>query len=741
MPSKTQKFGLCLLALVLMASSLTASDALAQQKKRPVKKKAGPAAKRLAVIRGFPKWVTDVAISPDGKTAAAGSLGVVKLIDVPSKRVTATLKSRPGYVMALAFSPDGNRLAVGSYQSLRLWDLKTRKPILDLDGHRGHVTGAAFSPDGKLLASSSTDESARLWDATTGKQIRLIGEHEYPVNGIAFSPDGKWIATAAGDEYRVTRPGVVKVFSAETGKERTWTTMGKEGKSKRLTLVDHLKAATHVVFSADSKVLVSTSLDEKVNVYNLDTGKALGFFDGHGRPTHDAVLTADGKTVISVGGGRARGKNEGKVWNRADGDELATIKGHRGPVSCVALSSDGKTLITGSYDQSVILWDLSPVLPKSKQKAATKKTRRPVVAPKPKHARKKAAKNLLQRLQSRGETKPRSFTAFRLTEKVRRSKSKRIIRVGIIGLDTSHAIAFTKTLNAENPPEDVARCRVVAAYPRGSPDIVSSTKRVPDYTKQMRAMNVEIVNSIPELIKRVDAVLLETNDGRPHLRQILPVLKAGKPVFIDKPIAGSLADAIAIFAAAKKYKVPVFSSSSLRYMPGAQAIRAGKIGRVTSAESYSPAHREKTHPDLFWYGIHGVETLFTMMGTGCQSVKRTINTAAMDEVVGRWKGDRVGTFRGYRKGGKRGYGGSAAGSKGKADAGKYAGYRPLVVEIVKFFRSGKAPVSAAETLEIYAFMEAADESKRQNGAEVTLESVMKAARVKARKRLADLDRK
>ncbi|MFP6619145.1 MAG: Gfo/Idh/MocA family oxidoreductase, partial [Pirellulaceae bacterium] len=139
------------------------------------------------------------------------------------------------------------------------------------------------------------------------------------------------------------------------------------------------------------------------------------------------------------------------------------------------------------------------------------------------------------------------------------------LRVGIIGLDTSHVIAFTKMLNEGNAADDIAKCRVVAAYPKGSPDIESSVTRVPKYTAQVKEMGVEIVDSIDALTEKVDVVLLETNDGRPHLEQIIPVLKAGKPVFIDKPIAGSLIDAVAIFELAKKHKVPVFSSSSLRF--------------------------------------------------------------------------------------------------------------------------------------------------------------------------------
>lgn len=300
------------------------------------------------------------------------------------------------------------------------------------------------------------------------------------------------------------------------------------------------------------------------------------------------------------------------------------------------------------------------------------------------------------------------------------------IRVGIIGLDTSHATAFTKILNDEKAAADVAHCRVVAAYPKGSPDIKSSTERVPGYTEEVKKQGVEIVDSIEALLTKVDAVLLETNDGRPHLEQVLPVLKAGKPVFIDKPIAGSLTDAVAIFEAAKKYKVPMFSSSSLRFSKNAQALRNGKLGKITGCDAYSPCALEATHPDLYWYGIHGVETLFTVMGTGCEKVSRA-SSADFDMALGVWSDGRIGTFRGIRKGGG-GYGGTAFAEKGVEPIGGYDGYRPLLVEIVKFYRSGIAPVSEAETLEIYAFMEAADESKRQGGAPVTLDSVLEKAR-------------
>ena len=286
-------------------------------------------------------------------------------------------------------------------------------------------------------------------------------------------------------------------------------------------------------------------------------------------------------------------------------------------------------------------------------------------------------------------------------------------RVGIIGLDTSHAPAFTKALNAEKSDPALAGYRVVAAYPQGSRDIVSSVERIPAYTEQVRSMGVEIVDSIGLLLSKVDVVLLETNDGRLHLEQARQVFAAGKPVFIDKPVAASLKDAVAIYAEAARYKVPVFSASSLRYTPNVQEAVAGKAGTILGADTFSPMKIEPTHPDLFWYGIHGVETLYTLMGVGCTSVTR-IKGRDADVVTGVWKDGRVGVFRGIREG-KADYGGTVYGSKGIMTVGPHVGYQPLLLKIIEFFQTGVAPVSAEETVEMFAFMEAADESLRRGG--------------------------
>jgi hypothetical protein len=299
---------------------------------------------------------------------------------------------------------------------------------------------------------------------------------------------------------------------------------------------------------------------------------------------------------------------------------------------------------------------------------------------------------------------------------------KKGLRAGIIGLDTSHSIEFTKTFNLKQTEAgEYGGYRVVAAYPHGSRDIESSVSRIPKYTEEMKSMGVKIVGSIQELLKETDVILLETNDGRLHLEQALEVFRAGRPVFIDKPVAASLDDAYAIYAAAGKYNVPVFSSSSLRYMSGMDRIlREQSIGRVTGADTYGPYSVEPTHPDFFWYGIHGIEALFTLMGSGCRTVTR-VSSPETELLVGVWDESRIGAYRGRM--GKYDYGGVAFGEKGIESVGTYNGYDPLLREIVKFFRTGVPPVSPEETLDIFTFMESADESKRRGGVPVRLSDV------------------
>ena len=296
------------------------------------------------------------------------------------------------------------------------------------------------------------------------------------------------------------------------------------------------------------------------------------------------------------------------------------------------------------------------------------------------------------------------------------------IRVGIIGLDTSHAIEFTRIFNDTASADHVPGARVIAAYKGGSPDVEASASRVEGFTAQLRdKWGLEIVPDIPTLCSKVDAVLLLSVDGRKHLEQVKPVFAARKRVFIDKPLAASLADARAIARLGAESGVPWFSCSSLRYQTAIKSLtQDSTLGAVVGCDVYCPSPTEPHHPDLFWYGIHGVEILFTLMGPGCESVVR-INTPGTDVVVGRWKDGRLGTFRGIREG-KADYGATLFGHDGIKTSDPIEGppYAGMLREVVKFFQTGVAPLRVEEMLEIMAFMQAAELSKQKGGSGVPL---------------------
>ncbi|HXG34678.1 MAG TPA: Gfo/Idh/MocA family oxidoreductase [Bryobacteraceae bacterium] len=292
------------------------------------------------------------------------------------------------------------------------------------------------------------------------------------------------------------------------------------------------------------------------------------------------------------------------------------------------------------------------------------------------------------------------------------------IRLGIIGTDTSHVIAFTRLLNDPSAPDHVPGARVVAAYKGGSPDVEASRTRVDKFAAELSARwGVEMVPDIASLCARVDGVLLESVDGRVHLEQARQVIAARKPLFIDKPLAATLQDAREIARLAREAGVPWFSSSSLRY---SEIVSSLKAPDITGAIVWGPGPFEPHHYlDLSWYGIHAAEMLFALMGPGCQEVTRVASESA-DEVVCRWKDGRIGSMRVVRP--STGYGAVVfRGTKvALSDPGAKTGYAPLVREIVTFFQTRRPPVPNDETLELFAFLDAAQKSKEKGGLPVRL---------------------
>jgi hypothetical protein len=300
----------------------------------------------------------------------------------------------------------------------------------------------------------------------------------------------------------------------------------------------------------------------------------------------------------------------------------------------------------------------------------------------------------------------------------------------MVGLD-AHAVPWTEIIHGPKAAPPISELRIVAAVAASSPDIPFSRDNIQRNTGRMRELGVEICDTIEQMLSKVDAVMVLSIDGRPHLQQARPVFASKKPLFIDKPVASSLVETIQVFREAKASGTPCFSNSSLRYSPGiAGMTNAPGLGHVLGCDAYGNNQSILPgHPDLFYYGIHGCEILFTIMGPGCQTVSRVKGDAA-DLVTGTWQDGRVGTFRGILRG-QTGFGATVFGETGIAPAGKFEGYEPLIVEIAKFFKTGQPPMTVEQTLEIYAFMEAADESLRQGGRPVTIRSVLDKARKEA----------
>ncbi len=290
------------------------------------------------------------------------------------------------------------------------------------------------------------------------------------------------------------------------------------------------------------------------------------------------------------------------------------------------------------------------------------------------------------------------------------------MKLGMIGLDTSHCTAFTELLHDANHPHHVPGATVTVAFPGGSPDIELSRTRVDGFTARMQTdFGVKIVDAPAAVAAEADAILIESMDGRVHLPIFREIASFGKPVFIDKPLAVSSEDAKAILDLAAANGVPLLSGSSLRYSGALVEALDGVGGRegVIGADCFGPMALEPSQPGWYWYGIHTIEMLYAAMGAGCVRVKASVSDEH-DLVVGEWRDGRIGMARGNRSGNHR-FGAIVHGREQSrfADVSGYAKpfYASLVERIVDFCRTGAPPVSIDETAELIRFIEAANESR------------------------------
>ena len=292
-----------------------------------------------------------------------------------------------------------------------------------------------------------------------------------------------------------------------------------------------------------------------------------------------------------------------------------------------------------------------------------------------------------------------------------------MIKIGIVGFDTSHVVEFTKRLNHVDVDEEqwVDGAQVVAGFP-GTSDITDQ-ELIDKYTAQLADYGVEVVSAPEELIGQIDAVMIEAQDGNAHLRLARPFLEAGLPAFVDKPFTCTVRDAQQLADVARANNVPIFSSSSLRYGMEVQQLQADvdAAGPVMGAMAYSPASLHPRNPGLFHYGIHGVETLYALMGPGCGEVW-CVYEAGAEVVVGRWADERVGSVRGTRSG-AHSYG-FVAWCENEVRSTRINTayiYRELLKRVVGMFETRESPLAIDEATEIVAFIEAALKSAQFQG--------------------------
>jgi virulence factor len=296
-----------------------------------------------------------------------------------------------------------------------------------------------------------------------------------------------------------------------------------------------------------------------------------------------------------------------------------------------------------------------------------------------------------------------------------------MLRIGLLAGDSGHTVEFSRRINHVGIDQEqwVDGAKVVAAVETGSQ---VNPERIPGYVAELGDCGVTMLGTIDELVEQVDAVMVETQDGPDHLAQALPFVEAGLPTFVDKPLATSTADAERLVRAATTKGVAFGSASSLRYALEVQDVRrrAAELGPVLGVDVYTVAVLHPRNPGLFHYGVHGVEMLYELMGTGCQSVRCTWDEGS-EVVVGKWADGRIGTARGLRKG-KYEFGFTAFCENGVASRtidGRYF-YRELLKVVIERFSRKEWLIAPEQMIEPVAFMEAALASERHGGDEVRL---------------------
>ena len=239
----------------------------------------------------------------------------------------------------LTFSPDGKTIAVAGEKGITLFEVINLKPRWSQPSTQA-VNSISFSPDGFTLASGADDKEVKLWETSSGSRLRVLTGFQDWVGGVAFSPKDELLAV---------------------GSFQTITLWDTQSWKILHTLKGHTGYLWHLSFSTDSKLLASTSVDQTIALWDIQTvlsakkgkEKAARVLRGSTYWVRSAAFSPDGKQI-------AAGSGDGNVylWDVHSGKRIFTLRGHSGYVWQVAFSPDGKTLASASDDQRVIFWDM-----------------------------------------------------------------------------------------------------------------------------------------------------------------------------------------------------------------------------------------------------------------------------------------------------------------------------------------------------------------------------------------------
>jgi WD40 repeat protein/serine/threonine protein kinase len=329
------------------------------------------------------QYVLSVDYSPNGQQiASASSDKTIKLLDAATGNEVKTLSGHTDGVLSVRFSPDGRQLVSGSYDNTaRVWDLATGATLQELKGHSWWVWSAEFSPDGKRIVTAGQDGKAIVWEKNTavGSQLLVNGQtgvstdsqravenavykpvstflgHNGAVYSACFSPDGKKVATGGYDKLvMIWKPEEVQAVDIKARLEHR---DNNDAAVKAIRLAGHDGPVRSVTFSPKGQLVLSSSEDNTVRVWDAAGGKAVQALRGHGRAVRTSTFSPDGQFVLSGGDDESV-----RVWNLRGYQETrvlhATVfSGHEDAVLSARFSRDGQNIVTASRDRTASLWN------------------------------------------------------------------------------------------------------------------------------------------------------------------------------------------------------------------------------------------------------------------------------------------------------------------------------------------------------------------------------------------------